>query len=224
MGFIKKDDKFKIFLASLVGWCLIQILARITRMRIVGREHYRRLEREGKNYILTLWHGRMLLSIFAQRRRGIVSMVSQHVDGEIIARTVEMLGYQTARGSSTRGGTKALKEMVRVMKTGVPGAMFPDGPRGPRGEFKEGTITLAQLADAYIVPMTYAADRAWVFNSWDRFVMAKPFSRVVVMYGEPIEIPRKLDEKQMAELIEEITGKMNKLIEDAERYVKEEWK
>ena len=193
-------------------------------MRIVGRENYERLEAEGKNYIFTLWHGRMLLSIFAQRRRGIVAMVSQHVDGEIIARTVELLGYRTARGSSTRGGIKALKEMVKIMNSGIPGAMFPDGPRGPRGEFKQGTITLAQLTHAYIVPMTHAADKAWVFNSWDRFVMAKPFSKVVVMYGEPIEIPRKLDMDGMAKLIEEITGKMNKLIEDAEKYVKEEWK
>ena len=151
-------------------------------------------------------------------------MVSQHVDGEIIAQTVELLGYRTARGSSTRGGTQALKEMVKIMKSGVPGAMFPDGPRGPSGEFKQGTITLAQLTGAYLVPMTYAADKAWVFNSWDRFVMAKPFSKVVVMYGKPIEIPRKLDEGEMAKLIEEITGKMNELIEDAERYVKEEWK
>lgn len=224
MGFIKQNDKFRIFLASLFAWCVIQLLARLTRIRTFGKEHYENLEKEGKNYILTNWHGRMLLSIFAQRKRGVAAMVSQHVDGEIIARTVEIFGYITARGSSTRGGIKALKEMVTLMKSGHPGAMFPDGPRGPYHEFKPGTITLAQLTGSYIVPMTHAADRCWVFNSWDKFVMAKPFSRVVVMYGEPIEIPRKLDDVEMEQLLSNVTEKMNKLVDDAERYVKEEWK
>ena len=193
-------------------------------MREIGKENYENLETEGKNYILTLWHGRMLLSIYAQRGRGVVSMVSQHVDGEIIARTVEMLGYRTVRGSSTRGGGKALREMVKIMKRGVPGSMFPDGPRGPRGDFKSGTVTLAQLTGAYLVPMTYAASRAWVFRSWDQFVMAKPFSRVVVAYGEPIEIPRNLEEGAWEELKVQLEAKMNELVERAERYVQEEWR
>ena len=224
MSFIKPDDKFKIFLASLLGWLLIQGLGRLTRIRQIGRENYRKLEERGENYILTLWHGRMLLSIFAQRRRGVVSMVSQHVDGEIIARTVEMLGYRTVRGSSTHSGGKALREMVKIMKNGVPGSMFPDGPKGPRGEFKQGTITLAQLSGAHIVPMTHAASKAWIMRSWDRFMIAKPFSRVVVAYGEPVKIPRKLDETQMEELKADLTKRMNRLINEAEKYLAEEWK
>jgi lysophospholipid acyltransferase (LPLAT)-like uncharacterized protein len=114
--------------------------------------------------------------------------------------------------------------MVKIMKSGVPGAMFPDGPRGPRGDFKLGTVMLAQLAGAYIVPMTHVASRAWVFNSWDKFMIAKPFAKVVVSYGEPIEIPRKMNEHQMAELKTELEAKMNAHIDETERYLKEEWK
>jgi len=224
MAFIKSNDKFKIIFASFIGWVLLQVLGRLARIQEIGKDNYQKLEAESKNYILTLWHGRMFLPIFVQRRRGIVSMVSQHVDGEIIARAVNMLGYKTVRGSSTRGGGKALREMVKVMKSGTPGAMFPDGPRGPRGDFKLGTMILAQLAGAYIVPMTHAADRAWVFNSWDKFMIAKPFAKVVISYGEPIEIPRKLDEEQMEKLKVVLETKMNLLIDETELYLREEWK
>ena len=224
MAFINPDDKFKISLAARLAWFIIIALGHLTRIRYIGRDNYLNLERNGKNYILALWHGRMLLPIFEQRKRGFVSMVSQHVDGEIIARGVKMLGYTIVRGSSTRGGGKALREMVRLMRKGHHGAMMPDGPRGPRGDFKIGTLILAQLADAYIVPMTHTASSAWVFNSWDRFMIAKPFSRVVIAYGEPVKIPRDLKEEGMLALKKEMERRMNDLVEEAERYIREGWK
>jgi lysophospholipid acyltransferase (LPLAT)-like uncharacterized protein len=224
MALIHKKDRLKIFLASLLGWLIIQGLGRLTRIRQIGQNNYQELERRGENYILTLWHGRMLLPIFAQRNRGVVAMVSQYVDGEIIARTVQMMGYRTVRGSSTRGGTKALREMVKIMRSGVPGAMFPDGPKGPRGDFKIGTIILAQLTDAYIVPMTYSADPAWILKNWDQFMIAKPFARTVIAYGEPVKIPRSLDDEQMLSLKSHLEDRMNDLIAQADRYLKQDWK
>lgn len=223
MAFIGPNDKFKISLAAGFAWLMLNLLGRTVRLRETGKDYYLDLEREGKNYIFTLWHGRMFIPIFAQRKRGLVAMVSQHTDGEIIARAVEMLGYKTVRGSSTRGGGKALREMVKLMKSGAHGAMMPDGPRGPKGDFKEGTLILAQLTGAYLVPMTHACSNAKVFGSWDNFVLAKPFSKVVVACGEPVQIPRQLDSEGLTAMKKEMERRMDDLVEQAEKEV-EKWK
>ena len=224
MSFIKESDRFKITLASMMGWLLIQGLGRLVRIREIGKANYLELEEKGENYIFCLWHGRMLIPIFVQRGRGIVAMVSQHVDGEIIARTVEMLGYKTVRGSSTRGGGEAFREMTVALKKGAYGAMMPDGPRGPRCDFKTGTLTMAQISGAYLVPMTHAADKAWILKSWDRFIIAKPFSKLIIAYGEPVKIPRKLDSDGAVRMKIEMEERMNLLVEEAQRYLREEWK
>ncbi len=225
MAFINKDDRFKIALASVVAWLTLQILGRTARIREIGKNHYLNLEARGENYIFTLWHGRMFIPIFVQRGRRIVAMVSAHTDGEIIARAVEMMGYQTVRGSSSKGGGKALRDMVKIMRgQGVPGAMMPDGPRGPKGDYKTGTITLAQLTEAYLVPMTHAADPAWTSKSWDRFLIAKPFARVVIAYGEPVKPPRKLDGTEMEALKKKMELRMDALVDEAENYLHNRWK
>jgi lysophospholipid acyltransferase (LPLAT)-like uncharacterized protein len=224
MAFIKSKDEFKIFIASLLGWILIQIIGRLVRIREIGKHFYQDLEKRDRNYIFCLWHGRMFIPIFVQRGRGVVSMVSLHVDGEIIAQIVEKMGYQIARGSSSREGGKALREMVKLMRKGFPGSMFPDGPRGPKGDFKVGTLVLAQLTQAHLVPMTFAAEKAWVFNSWDRYIIPKPFSKVVVAYGEPVAVPRKLEPEQVEQLKTEMERRMNVLVMEAELYLKESWK
>jgi len=221
MTTIKKNRKHLIPLAARVAWLTLNVIGRLVRTREIGKEHYFRLDQQAKRYIFCLWHGRMFIPIFIQRKKGIVAMVSQHSDGEIIARAVEMMGYITVRGSSTRGGMQALKEMVRLIRKGANGAMMPDGPRGPKGDFKEGTLALAQLSGAYLIPMTHAASKAKVFGSWDNFVLAKPFSRVVVAYGEPVFVPKEAD---LGKLKEEMETRMNNLVEEAEKYLWEEWK
>ena len=223
MAFIGADDKIKLTLAARLAWIMLNFLGRTVRLREVGADNYRKLEEAGKGYIFTLWHGRMFIPIFVQRKRGIVAMVSQHTDGEIIARAVEMLGYRTVRGSSTRGGGKALREMVKLIKAGANGAMMPDGPRGPKGDFKEGSLILAQLTGAYLVPMTHACSKAKVFGSWDNFMLVKPFSKVVVAYGEPVVVPRKLDADGLAKIKTEMERRMDELVEQAEQAV-EQWK
>ena len=221
MAFIGPNDNFKIKLAAWFAWLMLNLLGRTVRLREIGSEHFRKLENEGKGCVFTVWHGRMFIPIFVQRNRGIVAMVSQHTDGEIIAQAMEMLGYRTVRGSSTRGGGTALRDIVKLIKSGAYGAMTPDGPRGPKGDFKEGTLILAQLTGAYLVPMTHACSKAKVFGSWDSFMLAKPFSKVVVAYGEPVEIPRKLDADGLAKMKKEMEHRMNELIERAEQEVEQ---
>jgi len=221
MRLLKKNSDFKIKLAAGLAYFLLNLIGRLVRISYLGKEHPEKLGAENKRYILTLWHGRMFIPIFVQRKKGIVAMVSQHADGEFIARAVEKMGYKTVRGSSTRGGMQALREMVKLIKGGVNGAMMVDGPKGPRGEFKIGTLVLAQLSGASLIPMTYACSRAKVFDSWDKFVLAKPFSKVVVAYGEPVEVPREMGEAELTKLKTEMEAKMDTLVKQAEAAVRQ---
>ena len=131
----------------------------------------------------------MIAPVWHMRRRGIVAMISQHRDGELVARLVQKLGYETVRGSSTRGGTGAALAMIERLKAGQIGAHICDGPRGPIYKMKPGAPYMAISAGADVIPATFAAASCWTFRSWDRFTVPKPFSRVFLCYGEPILHP-----------------------------------
>lgn len=135
------------------------------------------------------WHGRMIVPTWQARGRGIAAMISQHRDGEMVARLVQRLGFDTVRGSSTRGGTAAALTMLEKVKAGQVAAMICDGPRGPIYTMKPGAPFLAMQAKAAVIPATFAARRMWVFRSWDRFKVPKPFAHVHLLFGDPIPPP-----------------------------------
>ena len=145
-------------------------------------------------------------------------MVSQHDDGEMIAQTVEKLGFTTVRGSSTRGGRQALMDIVRELKKGKIATMMPDGPHGPRHVFKPGAIYIAQLARVPILPMTFSSNRFFQFRSWDKFMLIKPFSRSVIMYGEPYHVPARLEPSQLETVRAELEIKLIELEGAADGY------
>jgi lysophospholipid acyltransferase (LPLAT)-like uncharacterized protein len=131
----------------------------------------------------------MMVPVWHMRGRGIVAMVSRHQDGEFVSRLVERLGYQTVRGSSTRGGMAATLELLDEMRAGKTAAMICDGPRGPVYKMKPGTAFLAKQAKATVIPVAFAARSTWQFRSWDRFQVPKPFTRVHMTWGEPLPPP-----------------------------------
>ncbi len=143
-------------------------------------------------------------------------MVSRHRDGEMIARTVHRIGYRTVRGSSTRGGSTALRQMVRRLKNGNICVILPDGPKGPRHQVKMGIVMMAQLAGAMVIPFTFSAAKPIIFNSWDRFTLWWPFSKLAMVYGKPIEIPRRLTDEQMEEYRLLIENSLNNLQKEAD--------
>ena len=110
-------------------------------------------------------------------------MISEHRDGEIIAQIAERLGYTTVRGSSSRGGGRALIGLMRAIESGRDGAVTPDGPRGPAHVFAPGAAIASQRTGAALLPVRASASRAWRLKSWDRFLVPKPFARVRVVYG-----------------------------------------
>ncbi|MBM3506125.1 MAG: DUF374 domain-containing protein [Alphaproteobacteria bacterium] len=147
-------------------------------------------------FILGFWHGRLLMPCFAwDKRFPMHVLISRHRDGELITRTLERFGIGTVRGSTKEGeGARALREMVRLLKSGAYVAISPDGPRGPRMRVaSDGIVSAARLAGVPIVPMAVGTSRRKLLNSWDRFLLPLPFSRGVFVWGEPIVIPRDAD-------------------------------
>jgi lysophospholipid acyltransferase (LPLAT)-like uncharacterized protein len=115
-------------------------------------------------------------------------MISQSQDGEIIARVAEKCGWHAVRGSSSRNGGRALKEMVRHLKNSGLAAHVVDGPRGPAGIVKAGVVSMARSAGAVVVPVHISSDRAWYFHSWDRFMLPKPFAKVTLRFGDMLDL------------------------------------
>ena len=201
-------NRILLFLTSSLGSIFIRLLGLSARITKQGDEHYRWLVDSQQPFIFCIWHGRIFIPIFLHRNQKIVGMVSQHRDGEIIARILQKLGYRTVRGSSTRGGQRAAIKMIRALKSGGTGAIMPDGPTGPRHQFKPGSIAIAQKSGAYLLPFTFSARRAISFNSWDRFTILLPFSKCLALYGEPIPIPEKISPAEFEEIRKRVEKKM----------------
>ena len=182
--------------AALAGAWLVRLLGwtwRIEWVGIAGREPHLR---PGQRCVLAFWHARLLPLCFTHRGRGMAVLVSRHRDGELIARIVQHLGFMTARGSSTRGGEEGVRDMLRLAEQGRVIGISPDGPRGPAEVVKPGVVYLAARAGVPVIPVAAAAARAWRLRSWDRFVIPVPFSKVVVGYGLPLDIPARLEEPE----------------------------
>jgi lysophospholipid acyltransferase (LPLAT)-like uncharacterized protein len=143
--------------------------------------------------VLAFWHSRLWLMPYAALGRPMTALISRHGDGELIARTIGLLGHGSARGSSTRGGSSALREQVRLLRAGRSVAITPDGPKGPARVAKPGAVELARMTGVPVVPVSAAYSRSRTFGSWDRFEVPLPFGRVAIGYGEPLRFPRDAD-------------------------------
>jgi lysophospholipid acyltransferase (LPLAT)-like uncharacterized protein len=166
----------------------IRLLARSWRMRTVHQDRWRALVEAGRPVVFLLWHEVLLPLLWQHRRQGVVIVVSEAREGQYLADLAASLGYLAVRGSSTRGGARALLGAVRELQEGRSVAFTPDGPRGPRRELKAGVVAAAQRGGGVILPIHAEADRGWRLHSWDRFLIPKPGARVTVTYGRPFEV------------------------------------
>jgi lysophospholipid acyltransferase (LPLAT)-like uncharacterized protein len=167
---------------------------RIVRLRLHERDAL--LDR-GERCIFALWHAHLLPLAFTHRRRSVALLISQHRDGELIARIIARLGYLTGRGSSTRGGEEGIREMLGHAEEGRLLGLTPDGPRGPARRVKPGIVYLASRTGFPVLPVAAAAKGEWVLDSWDRFRIPFPFTTVVVAYGAPIPVPARLSDEEV---------------------------
>lgn len=183
MGWRKRAE---LALAPALAAALIRALRRTVRLRVHGRETVEHFAREGHRYVHVFWHAHLLLMVYSYVGPRLVFMISQHRDGELIARTVERFGYVPARGSTTRGGSAALRLMLRELREGSDIGFTPDGPRGPSRKVQPGCVAAARLGQVPLVPVAFGAERCWKLGSWDRFVIPKPGTRALLAYGKPV--------------------------------------
>jgi lysophospholipid acyltransferase (LPLAT)-like uncharacterized protein len=190
---------------------LIRGLHATMSVRHVDAHHIDSLNRQGQRYVLAFWHGQLLMMIKSKLTVPITAMISQHRDGELIARTLERFGVSAARGSTTRGGTAALREMIKISSSGVNLAFTPDGPKGPARKAQVGVVLAAQATRLPVMPVAFTAKKKRLMNSWDRFQLPRPFTRAIYLYGEPINIPRNLSSEEVEQWRQHVENVLNEL-------------
>jgi lysophospholipid acyltransferase (LPLAT)-like uncharacterized protein len=205
--------------AAFLGAWYIRLVDRTTRWSVERPPETRKLEAEGQPAIVCFWHGRLLMMGSAWQRapRSFQMLISSHRDGALISRTIAHLGFATLAGSPKRGGMAALRSMQRLLAEGVSVGVTPDGPRGPRMRAKPGAIKAAQWSGAPLLPVTYAVSRRRMLDSWDRFCLALPFSRGVILWGAPIAVPRHVDAAELERLRRRLEDRLNDLTAEADR-------
>ena len=191
---IVRSDRVRALLCFLIQ-LNIRFVYWTNRWSVEGAEHPRRLLAAGRPFVGAFWHGRMMMIPVAWRRMAPMHMlISPHRDGRIIADAVAYFGIRSVAGSTTRGGTTALRALVKLLAAGDCVAITPDGPAGPAMVVASGIVNVARLAGVPIQPVVFATSRRRIMDTWDRLYVAKPFGRGVILWGEPIEIERDLDE------------------------------
>ncbi|MCA0200802.1 MAG: lysophospholipid acyltransferase family protein [Proteobacteria bacterium] len=192
MGKLLKRVGRKPAVQRMVGATLaahIGLVRRTTRWKTVGEAAARGAWAGEKPVIVAFWHNRLAMMPYCwPSARPFHMLISSHPDGQLIARTVKHFGIETVAGSSTRGGSEALRSLVRLIKSGVSVGITPDGPRGPRMRASDGAIALARLSGASIVPAAVSVSRRVVLGSWDRLIVALPFGEGAMVWGDPITV------------------------------------
>ena len=174
---------------SFLGALVIRALGATWRIEWRDLDRLERARSLSRQVIFSFWHGRLLVHSYSHRGRGIQVLASEHPDGDLMGKTITWLGFGHLRGSTTRRGAGALRDLAAALRGGADIGLTIDGPRGPRGIVQQGAIELSRMTGSAVMPMTNAARPRRLFGSWDRFQLPLPFARVVACYGEPFVVP-----------------------------------
>ena len=213
-------QKIRITLISLIGAWIIRIVGLTLRWESQGDEHLNNIYCSGRQAIFTCWHGGIFSATWYWRNRDIMVMTSQNLDGEYIARAIRMFGYGTTRGSSSRGGMKALTKMSQALQFGKDVAFTVDGPRGPRFIAKIGPVLLARRTGAGIFCFHVSLQRKIELKNWDGTQLPLPFSRALVLKAPPIYVFKRADRNEIQKKHQEMQKVLNQLRQSAEKHWK----
>ncbi|MBF0453168.1 MAG: lysophospholipid acyltransferase family protein [Candidatus Magnetomorum sp.] len=213
---LRKNLKWR--LVGISGKWFIDALFSTIRMSVHGWDQVAPLM-NSKRFLFVFWHSRILPVCYTHKGYNAAIMVSRSEDGEIIAQVIYRQGHEPVRGSSTRGGREALHYIVEALKSGNrPGVIIPDGPVGPRYKVQHGIIRLAQITGYPIISVTGSFSHMAVLNSWDRFIIPRPFSRGLLMYGHPIYVPADADKDLQESLRHQLESEMNRITHRVDAY------
>lgn len=207
-------------LIGILGKLLIDILFYTIRIELKGFEKVEPIINSRK-FIWAVWHSRLLLPNYLSKGLNGTAMVSGSEDGEFVARILKKQGHEAIRGSTTRGGIKALSALIKKLKekqrTSI---IIPDGPQGPRFKVKLGIIILARETGYPILPFSYSAKKMKVFSSWDRFILPYPFTKCLGIYGNPLFVPKDADKDDLMRYRNLLEKELNRLTLEADSYFK----
>lgn len=205
-------ERLRIRVADVFFYLAIRAIGSTIRWETDGLEKIDEVEREERLPIFCLWHDRIFAGTYFLKDRGIVVITSQSLDGEYIARFLKRFGFGTVRGSSTRGGVRALVEMVRWMRSGLSMAFTVDGPRGPRYEAKKGAVILAKKTGNPMLPFSVELGDHWTVKSWDRMQIPKPFTRARFLVADPIYVPPDATDDDLIDKVNELQKALDGLV------------
>ncbi|MBX2886286.1 MAG: lysophospholipid acyltransferase family protein [Granulosicoccus sp.] len=195
---------------------------------VLGSEHADKLVAAGKPVIPCYWHQQQIFCLWhllSLQERGLALgyLISPSSDGEVATKLVRQCGIHIIRGSATRGGAQVMREIfTAIKKQQISPIITPDGPRGPKFECKQGVAMLSQLSGAPMLPMGYAASRYWQLSSWDDFILPKPFSRIVVGYGAPMNVEKSLPVDKLEIVCEEMTDRIMQVTDQTRQHFESE--
>lgn len=209
--------RFFAFLASIY----IRFVFLTCKWETLGKEIPESYIKDKKPFIVCFWHGRlgMLACAWTWKDRPFRMLMSTHRDGLLIARTVSHFGITWIAGSTQRGGTEALRGLIKTLRNGETIGITPDGPRGPSQVASIGVVTLAKLAKVDLVPITFSTSRRRLLKTWDRFHLPLPFGRGLFIWGDPISPPPSSDETEMERVRQQLETEMTALQNKADSLV-----
>ena len=207
------------YIIPYLGLFFVRLLSFTYKIKIVNPDIEKSIFDRGEVPIYISWHQRFFPGItFFARRHRISIMISKSKDGDYISKIVHILGWTPVRGSSTKGGKEALEELKRRALNGCTIGHIVDGPKGPFGEVKPGLLVIAQHSGMPILPAIVSSEKKWVFNSWDKFMVPKPFSRVIMMFDKETYVPDDIDGDEFERLRVSIQNRLYELYRDADDY------
>lgn len=206
------------FLGNLILTHSLDALCKSLKVSYKNKKVIDELRSNKKNYVLAFWHGTMLLPWFLHRNDGFAALTSKSKDGDLLAKQLKHWKYKVVRGSSSKGGDVALGIMVDHAKNGYSIAITPDGPRGPEHKFKAGAVITAKKSGVPVVLMGIGIKSKNKLKSWDKFQVPNPFTKVKVIYSDPIYVDGKFSYDETSAVIEECEKKLNELQLEAEKF------
>ena len=215
---------WKFLLIYVLSWAFRifgTIILSTCHVRVFGREIEKKYFKDnpGKSLLYASWHRGVMFGVFLYRNTRFVGMASTSDDGEIAAQGAKRFGWKIVRGSSTRRGSQALREMISLTKKGYRAGLVVDAPRGPAHISKPGVVVLAKKSGIPLLTGIWSADRYWRVNSWDRTIIPKPFARIAVLYADSlIKVPPDASREECEEYRQHLDNTLNKLMYQTDHF------
>ena len=206
-------------LACWIGAKYIKFVSFTTKWSFINKNYVDVLWDSNESFILCFWHGRLLMMpVSWNKKKKVNVLISAHPDGQLLSNTVKHFKIDTIIGSSSKGSSMALRNIIRSLKSGISIGITPDGPRGPKMKINSGIIKIASLTGCKIVPLSYSVKNKLFLNSWDRFLVALPFGKGCFIWGEPIKVKRNISNNEDSKLSNKLEKILLKLTKEADKY------